>query len=188
MLPFLFKYDVSLYRWRTMKKVLIERIIADPSSDFIYSLGVKSEHEFLFEFIIRDEIANIAILLDSQYSICIANPYSSNSYKMMGSCAIIESELYNKFIDALELLKERKERDILLFRSPVSKYPELKLSLFEDVVIINYQPTRKRKKREQDQDIVKIKFDHVGRFIALVKKTKDLPYKEKVQFTEISFE
>lgn len=171
-----------------MKKVLIERIIADPNTDFIYSLGVKSEHEFLFEFIIRDEIANISILLDYQGSICIAHPYSANYYGIMGSSVIIENDLRDKFIDALELFKERKEREVLLFTSPERKYPEIKLSLCEEVVTIDYVPTRKRKKKEQDKDKVKIAFDHIDRLIALVKKTKDLPYKEKVQFTEISFD
>jgi len=128
------------------------------------------------------------LLLDSPGSICIAHPYSANYYDIMRSCVIIESFLRNQFIDTLELLKERKEKEILLYQSPEYKYPEVKLSLFEEELIIDYQPDQKRKKKEQDKDKVRIAFDHIDRFIALIKKTKDLPYKKKVQFTEISFD
>jgi len=171
-----------------MKDIQIERMIVDPGSDCTYSLGVTSEHEFLFEFIVRDEIANISVSFHYQNTISIAHPYSGSYYEMLGSSVIIESNIYDKFIDALELLKDRKEKEILLYTSPERKYPELKLSVFEDVVTIDSMPNRKRKKKEQDEGIVKIAFDHIDRLLTVVRKVKDLPYREKVQFTNINFD
>ena len=171
-----------------MKDIVIERMIVDPGSDCTYSLGVKSEHEFLFEFIARDEIANISVSFHYQHTISIAHPYSASYYEMLGSSVIFESNIYDKFIGALELLKEKKEKEILLYISPESMYPELKLSVLEDVVIIDNHPNRKRKKKELDEGIVKIAFDHIDRLLTMVRKVKDLPYREKIRFTDVNFD
>jgi len=123
-----------------------------------------------------------------QNTVSISNAYSGNYYEMLVSSVLFESNIYDKFIDALELLKNRKEKEILVYISPEYNHPELKLSFFEEVVTIDSMPNRKRKKKEQDEGIVKIAFDHIDRLLTIVKKVKDLPYREKVRFTDISFD
>ncbi len=105
-----------------MKDIQIERMIVDIGSDCSYSLGVKSEYEFLFEFVVRDEIANITVSFDHQHTIAINHPYSRSYYSLLGSSVIIESNIYDKFIDALEVLKFKKEEAILIYISPEYKY------------------------------------------------------------------
>lgn len=125
---------------------------------------------------------------DHQNTISISNAYSGSYYGMLVSSVIIECNIYDKFIDALESLKEKKDKEILIYISPEYNHPELKLSVFEDVVTIDSMPNRKRKKKEQNKGIVKIAFDHIDRLLTIVRKVKDLPYREKIQFTDISFD
>ena len=72
--------------------------------------------------------------------------------------------------DELVVIREYRDSDY--------KYPELKLSLFEEVLIIDYVPARK----------VKITSDHLNRFLGLIIRSKKLSFREKVQLTKISFD
>lgn len=57
----------------------------------------------------------------------------------------------------------------------------------EELLIIDYIPNRKRRKKEPVENKVKIALEYVERLLTIVKKAKNLPFHERVRFTEIAF-
>ena len=98
-----------------MKKVSIERLIVDVGSDCVYSLGTRPDHEFKFEFIIRDEIADVSILIDHD-STCVAHSSSASWYEITTTGVIIEGILYDSFVEVLESIKKNKEKEIFFIQ------------------------------------------------------------------------